>query len=62
MSESYVVDRCINSLLLPSAYIGGRNMSEEEVIEKVCKNCTKEECEHGIKPRIDGTYHCADGE
>lgn len=36
-------------------------MSEEEVKEKVCTGCTKEECEHGIKPRIDGTYYCADG-
>ena len=57
MSESYVVDRCINSLLLPSAYIGG-NMSEEEVIETQCKNCDKE-CNKGIVQRIDGSYHCA---
>lgn len=37
-------------------------MSEEEVKETVCINCTKEECEQGIRRRIDGTYHCADGE
>lgn len=35
-------------------------MTEQEVKETICKKCTKEECEHGIKRRIDGTYHCAD--
>lgn len=35
-------------------------MSEEEVREKVCSGCPKEECEQGIRRRIDGTYHCAD--
>ena len=37
-------------------------MSEEEVKETVCINCTKEECDKGIVQRIDGSYHCADGE
>lgn len=36
-------------------------MSEEEVKEKVCTKCTKE-CDKGIVRRIDGSYHCADGE
>ena len=36
-------------------------MDKEEVIKLKCTNCSKE-CNKRIVQRIDGTYHCADGE
>ena len=35
----------------------------EEASKTICKGCPIEkECNKGIVQRIDGSYHCADGE